>query len=65
MACSPELLKIEKTLQQNRPLAKLPILVCAAMLEVALEIKQAPITGQALMEDYQDKLAQLKWGESK
>ena len=63
MACSPELLKIEKT-PAKRPLAKLPILVCAAMLEVALDVKQAPITGQALMEDYQDKLAQLKWGES-
>ena len=35
------------------------------MLEVALDVKQASITGQALMEDYQNKLAQLKWGESK
>jgi hypothetical protein len=35
------------------------------MLEVALDVKQAPINGQALMEDYQDKLTQLKFGESK
>ena len=65
MACSPELLKIEKPSQQNGPLAKLPILVCAAMLEVALDVKQGTITGQVPIAVYQDKPAQLKLGESK
>ena len=64
MACSPELLKIEKT-PAKRPLAKLPIFVCAAMLEVALDVKQGTITGQVPIAVYQDKLAQLKLGESK
>jgi len=31
---------------------------------VALEVKQAPITGQVPIAIYQDKLAQLKLGES-
>ena len=34
------------------------------MLEVALDVQQAPITGLVLMEVYQDQLAQLELGES-
>ena len=35
------------------------------MLELALDVKQALIIGQVPIAVYQDKLAQLKLGESK